>query len=88
VGIKLLSLVHNLPNRAGRRVYVCVRTYQAWLEHVLEDLGAKPGPQEAVMVKHLAGLVREAQTVMTPQPARMGVQPSRLSRMAQKKYIR
>jgi hypothetical protein len=85
VAAKLQSLILNLPNRAGRPVYVCVRTYQAWLEHVLEDLGARPGPQQAVMVKHLARVVKEPQAVLAPQPAQMGVQPSRLSRIEQKK---
>ena len=85
VAEKLRSLIQNLPNRAGRPVYICVRTYQAWLEHVLEDLGAKPGPQQVVMVKHLARLVKEPQTVLAAQPAPMGVQPSRLSRIDQEK---
>jgi hypothetical protein len=85
VAEKLQSLIQNLPNRAGRPVYVCVRTYQAWLEHVLEDLGAKPGPQQAVMVKHLARVVKEPQAVLAPQPAQMRVQPSRMSRIEQKK---
>jgi hypothetical protein len=85
VAAKLQSLIQNLPNRAGRPVYVCVRTYQAWLEHVLEDLGAKPGAHQAVMVKHLARLVKEPQAVLAAQPARMGVQPSRMSRIEQKK---
>jgi len=85
VAAKLQALIQNLPNRAGRPVYVCVRTYQAWLEHFLEDLGAKPGPQQAVMVKHLARLVKEPQPVLAPQPAQMRVQPSRLSRMEEKK---
>jgi hypothetical protein len=30
-----------------------VRSYQAWLESVLEDLGAEAGPRQAVMVKRL-----------------------------------
>jgi hypothetical protein len=39
-----------------RPVYVCVRSYQAWLETVLEDMGAEPGPRQAVMVRRLAKL--------------------------------
>jgi hypothetical protein len=38
----------------GRAVYICVRSYQAWLESVLEDLGAQAGPRQAVMVRRLA----------------------------------
>jgi hypothetical protein len=85
VPAKLRSLIHHLPNRGGRQIYVCVRTHQAWLEHVLEDLGAKPGPQQVVMVKHLAHLVRDSQAVRAAQPARVSVQPSRVSRIQEKK---
>ena len=41
VSAKLASLIANLPDRRNRPVYLCVRSYQAWLEPVLEDLGAK-----------------------------------------------
>lgn len=82
---KLRSLIHHLPNRGSRRVYVCVRTHQAWLEHVLEDLGAKAGPQQAVMVKHLTRMVKDEQSVRAAQPAHVSVQPSRVSRMQEKK---
>lgn len=46
-----------------RTVYVCVRSYQAWLESPLEELGAEAGPRQAVMVKRLAKAVREPQVV-------------------------
>jgi hypothetical protein len=45
-----------------RTVYVCVRSYQAWLEAPLQELGAEAGPRQAVMVKRLAQAVREAQS--------------------------
>ncbi len=45
-----------LVNWGDRPVYVCVRSYQAWLETVLEDMGAEPGPRQAVMVRRLAKL--------------------------------
>jgi len=50
----LEDLLHNLPNRHSRPVYMCVRSYQSWLEHALEDMQAEAGPIQAVMVKHLA----------------------------------
>lgn len=37
-----------------RPVYFCVRSYQAWLEPAIEELGTSAGPRQAVMVKHLA----------------------------------
>jgi hypothetical protein len=76
---KLSSLLNCLPNRRGRPVYLCVRSYQAWLEHALEDLGARPAPRQAVMVKHLARLVKDEQTVPAVA-SRVSVQPSRVSR--------
>ncbi len=48
------DLLQNIPNRHSRPIYVCVRSYQSWLENVLEDLDAEAGPMQAVMVKHLA----------------------------------
>jgi hypothetical protein len=50
----LVKLLLSLPNRRSRPVYICVRSYQSWIEHSLEGQGAQPGPQQAVMVKHLA----------------------------------
>jgi hypothetical protein len=82
---KLSSLIHGLPGRGARPVYVRVRTYQAWLERVLEEMGAKPGPQQAVMVKHMTRPVKEEQTVLARQPARVSLQPSRVSRLEEKK---
>lgn len=80
VSEKIASLVASLPDRRGRPVYLNVRSYQAWLEPVLEDLGAKASARQAVMVKHLARLVKNGQPART-LPANAGVQPSRMSRM-------
>ncbi len=59
---KLAAVLNALPRRRGRPVYLCVRSYQAWLEPVLQDLGATASKRQAVMVKHLARLVKEGQT--------------------------
>lgn len=83
VSAKLVSLIGNLPDRRNRPVYLCVRSYQAWLEPVLADLGAKAGDRQAVMVKHLARLVKEDQTVPAV-PSGVTVQPSRVSRVQHK----
>jgi hypothetical protein len=84
VSTKLASLVSNLPDRRNRPVYVCVRSYQAWLEPVLADLGARGADRQAVMVKHLARMVKEGQTASTV-PTGVSVQPSRVSRAEGKK---
>ena len=83
VSEKLASLIRDLPDRRNRPVYVCVRSYQAWLEPVLADLGAKGGTRQAVMVKHLAHMVKEGQTAPAV-PSGVSVQPSRVSRVQQK----
>ncbi len=84
VGAKLASLITNLPDRRNRPVYICVRSYQAWLEPVLADLGAQGADRQAVMVKHLAHLVRDAQTV-SAVPQGVSIQPSRVSKALGKK---
>jgi hypothetical protein len=81
---KLASLISRLPDRRNRPVYLCVRSYQAWLEPVLADLGARAADRQAVMVKHLARMLKEGQTA-TQVPARVSVQPSRVSRAEGKK---
>jgi len=85
VSAKLAALIGNLPDRRNRPVYVCVRSYQAWLEPVLADLGAKAGERQAVMVKHLVHMVKEAQVARATQPRAASVQPSRVSRVEGKK---
>jgi hypothetical protein len=55
-------LLQNLPRNRSRNVYVCVRSYQSWLEAALEALNAQPSPPQAVMVKHLAVAKRVAPT--------------------------
>jgi hypothetical protein len=84
VSKKLASLINNLPDRRNRPVYLCVRSYQAWLEPVLADLGAQGADRQAVMVKHLARLLKEEQTVPAV-PAGARVQPSQVSRAEQQK---
>ncbi len=84
VSTKLASLIAHLPDRRNRPVYVCVRSYQAWLEPVLADLGAHGADRQAVMVKHLAHLVKDAKTVPAV-PSGVSIQPSRVSKTVGKK---
>lgn len=85
VGVSLATLIRDLPGRGALPVYLCVRSYQAWLEPVLADLGATASPRQAVMVKHLARMVKDEQALKAVQPAGVSVQPSRVSRMQTKK---
>lgn len=50
----LIRMLQNLPDRRSRPVYVCVRSYQSWLEPIIEGLGAVPGAPQAVLVRHLS----------------------------------
>lgn len=84
VSVKLTALISHLPDRRNRPVYICVRSYQAWLEPVLADLGAKSGERQAVMVKHLARLVKEGLPA-SAVPSGVSVQPSQVSRAERKK---
>ena len=65
VAERFADLVHNLSTRGGRPVYICVRSYQSWLEPAIEQIGAEGGPRLSVMVRHLASLQKapRAQTV-------------------------
>ncbi len=84
VSAKLIALISHLPDRRNRPVYICVRSYQAWLEPVLADLGALAGPRQAVMVKHLARMLKEPLT-SPAVPNGVTIQPSRVSRIVGKK---
>jgi hypothetical protein len=78
---KLPALISSLPDRRNRPVYICVRSYQAWVEPVLADLGAKAAERQAVMVKHLTHMVKDAAHARNTQPAGVSVQPSRVSKV-------
>ncbi len=84
VSSKLAEIIGNRAARRNRPVYLCVRSYQAWLEPVLEDLGATASERQAVMVKHLTRAVKGEQTAPAV-PAGVSVQPSRVSRIEEKK---
>jgi hypothetical protein len=62
----LFHLLHDLPGRGNRPLYICVRSYQSWLESAFEAMGAQPGPQQAVMVRHLALTRRVNQSYPLP----------------------
>jgi hypothetical protein len=63
VAERLLSILNHIPTRGNRPVYLCIRSYQEWLAPILEGLGAKVSPKQAVMVKHLARMIKEDQPV-------------------------
>jgi hypothetical protein len=72
--------VQGLVRAAGvqnnRAVYICVRSYQAWLASSLEELGAEAGPRQAVMVKRLTKMVKEFQPVSAMEKAMVKAKPA------------
>jgi len=65
-----------LTGWGNRPVYVCVRSYQAWLETVLAELGAEAGPRQAVMVRRLAKTIKEPQAVSVMEKALAKAKPA------------
>ncbi len=65
-----------LSGWGDRPVYVCVRSYQAWLETALEDMGAEAGPRQAVMVRRLAKAVKEPLAVSVMEKALVKAKPA------------
>jgi len=65
--LRVRDLLPSLPNQRGRAVYLCVRSYQSWLEPALDALDAQQGPLQAVMVKRLAVQQRSAKPFALPQ---------------------
>jgi len=66
VADELIEMLQNLPHRRSRPIYVCVRSYQSWLETAIEDIGAEPSPRQAVMVKHLAAPQKAVRSYALP----------------------
>ncbi|MBN2549780.1 MAG: hypothetical protein JXB15_11515 [Anaerolineales bacterium] len=62
----LADLLGKIPGRLSRPVYICLRSYQSWLESAIEELGAQAGPRQAVMVKHLAIQQKAARPLTLP----------------------
>ena len=64
----LAELLARLRPSPRRPVYVCLRSYQDWLQGALEDLGAQAGPRQVVMARRtsLALLVEETRRAAVP----------------------
>jgi hypothetical protein len=67
VGPHFTSLIASLRPRERRPVYVCLRSYQAWLSTYLEDLNAEVSSTQAVMVRRLTAAVKKPE--LAPIPA-------------------
>jgi hypothetical protein len=63
---RLFELLQSMTGRGNRPVYICVRSYQSWLEPAIEELGAEAGPRQAVMVKQLTGSQKVLRQLAVP----------------------
>jgi hypothetical protein len=50
----LISMINSISDRRSRSIYLCVRSYQSWLEPALGEMKSQSSPLQAVMVKRLA----------------------------------
>jgi len=63
VPVYLLDLLLRIPIKQTRPVYICIRSYQSWLEPAIEDLGAEPGERQAVMAKQLVAPIKATKPI-------------------------
>jgi len=63
----LVDLLRYLGPRKTRPVYVCLRSYQAWLSRALEAIEAEISCSQAVMVRRLAVSVKKPALAPIPQ---------------------
>ena len=62
----LRNLLNKISGGRSRPIYLCVRSYQAWLEPALEDLRAEAGPRQAVMARQSVTAQRAARPYALP----------------------
>lgn len=72
----LLGLIHSLPTRLSRPVYLSVRSYQSWLFRDIELMGTDYVAHQAILVKHLVGFVKEFSTSELLQLTKRKAKPS------------
>jgi hypothetical protein len=66
VSERFADLLSRIPGSNTRPVYFCVRSYQSWLEPIIEELGAEVSLRQAVMMKQLAAPQRAARPFVLP----------------------
>ena len=82
---RLGGLIQMVSESNPRPVYVCVRSYQAWLETVLEEIGAQAGPPQAVMAKRLTKLQKVEERVPAVQSKAVSIQPTGMGQISEHK---
>lgn len=62
----LIEMLHMIPNRSDKPIYICVRTNQSWLELLIEELGAESGARQAVLTRQLVAQQRAGRAFAIP----------------------
>lgn len=63
VGERLRQMLSNLPNLLSLPMYVCLRSYQSWLEPALKEFGADVCLNQVAMVKNIAVPLKAHRTI-------------------------
>lgn len=62
----LIKMLHKFPSRQIRPIYICVSTYQSWMESLLDEMGAEPGPRQLILAKHLTVQKKSSRVLTIP----------------------
>lgn len=62
----LADLMQQVEQQGLGPIYICVRSYQAWIESALEDLPVLASPRQALMVRHLAMTQKVSNSLLVP----------------------
>ena len=62
----LTALLKTISQKCNSRIYICVRSYQAWIESALEELPVLASPRQALMVRQLAVKLMETAPIKMP----------------------
>jgi hypothetical protein len=73
---ELASLLVRLGLSRRNPLFICLRSYQDWLEMPLRNLGAGPGPRQAVMVKRTARPLKARETPVFSRSERGRTEPT------------
>jgi len=66
-GLLVSEILNMFSPHGWRPIYLCQRTYQSHLNQLLQDMGAEPGPKQAVMVRRLTSSIKKPALSPIPQ---------------------
>jgi len=72
----VVDLTSSLPARLSRPLYLSIRSYQSWLFRSIEMMNAEYIGHQAILVKHLAGHIKEVSPIELLQLEKAKIKPS------------